>query len=131
MARWTTILRAGMVATMSLAALAGAAPSASAAGAAHGCPAGYACIYPRNAGWNHDRPEHRYYSYGYHNLSNEYGVHRVFNNQTGDAVVWYCRGYNGTGGSTVLMGSPVWHDDNLTPINSMVLAADNYGVDAC
>jgi hypothetical protein len=58
-------------------------------------------------------------------------VHRVFNNQTGNAVVWYCLGYNGTGGSTVLMGSPVWHDDNLTPINSMVLARENFGVDAC
>jgi hypothetical protein len=112
-------------------ALAVTAPSASAAGAAHGCPAGYVCIYPRNAGWNHDRPEHRYYTYGAHNLQSELGVHRVFNNQTRDAVVWYCRGYNGTGGSDVLMGSPVWYDDDLTPVNSFVLAAENYGVDAC
>ena len=131
MARWTAMIRAGMVATMSVSVLAGPAPSAFAAGAAHGCPAGYVCIYPRNAGWNHDRPEHRFYSYGYHNLHAEYGTHRVFNNQSGAAVVWYCLGYNGTGGSNVLMGSPVWHDDNLTPINSMMLASQNYGVDAC
>jgi hypothetical protein len=58
-------------------------------------------------------------------------VHRVFNIQTGNAVVWYYLGYNGTGGSTVLVGSPVWHDDNLTPVNSMVLARENFGVDAC
>lgn len=131
MARRRTFLRVGLATVLSLAAVAAAAPPASAAGAAYGCPAGYVCIYPRNAGWNHDRPEHRYYTYGYHNLQNEIGVHRVFNNQTGTAVVWYCRGYNGTGGSNVLMGSPVWHDDNLTPINSLILARDNYGVDAC
>lgn len=131
MTRRTTIVRAGLVAAMTFTLSVTAIPSASAAGAAHGCPAGYVCIYPRNAGWNRDRPEHRYYTYGYHNLSNEYGIHRVFNNQTGNAVVWYCRGYNGTGGSTALLGSPYAFDDDLTPINSIILAAENYGVDPC
>ncbi len=76
------------------------APSAEAAGPAHGCPYGAVCVYPQNRGWNGDRPSLKYWSYGSHNLSHQYGTHRIFNNQYGGAKIEACFGYNGTGGGT-------------------------------
>jgi hypothetical protein len=100
-----------------------ATPAAHAAATIHGCPAGYACIYPQNAGWNGDRPSHKYYTYGEYNLSNQFGTHRVLNNQTGDwaeSAFYYCTGYNG-GGTCGRVQQGAWEDLNLTPINSVVL----------
>ena len=77
-----------------------AATPASAAGAlttGTGCPSGYACLYPQNAGWNGGKPSARYYRYGSYNLVNQYGTHRFFNNQTGGAGAYLCTGYNGGG----------------------------------
>ena len=87
----------------------------------HGCPEGYVCIYPENAGWNNDVPSHKYYTYGYHNLSNMYGIHRIINNQTGGATMQTCTGYNGTGCEGYLPGGGWWIDKNMTPINSIRL----------
>ena len=101
------------------------APSAEAVGPAHGCPYGAVCVYPQNKGWNIDRPSLTYWSYGPHNLSNQYGTHRIFNNQYGGAEVEACFGYNGTGGGTLLLGAGVAFDDNLTPVNSLVLFPSN------
>jgi hypothetical protein len=83
---------------------------AEAAGTAHGYPYGAVCVYPQNAGWNGDRPSLTYWSYGAHNLSNQYGTHRIFNNQYGGAEVEACFGYNVTNG---------------TPVNSLVLLPRN------
>ncbi len=104
-----------------VAAQAATASPARAAGTVHGCPSGYVCIYPENRGWNGDRPSLRFYTYGAHNLRNQYGLHRVFNNQYGDAYVSLCRGYNGTGGGVGVLGSPHAYDFNLTPVNSIEL----------
>jgi hypothetical protein len=87
----------------------------------HGCPDGYVCIYPENAGWNNDVPSHKYYTYGYHNLSNMVGVHRIINNQTGGATLQTCTGYNGTGCEGYLPGGGWSIDKNMTPINSIRL----------
>lgn len=97
------------------------APSRTAQVAAgHGCPSGYVCIYPRDAGWNGDRPSHFYYKYGAYNLSGMYGKHRIFNNQTGSARMRTCTGWNGTGCEGYLPAG--WYiDKEMTPINSIVL----------
>jgi hypothetical protein len=97
------------------------APSAEAAGPAHGCPYGAVCVYPQNRGWNGDRPSLKYWSYGPHNLSHQYGTHQIFNNQYGGAKVEACFGYNGTGGGTLMLGAGAAWDFNLTPVNSLVL----------
>jgi hypothetical protein len=45
-----------------------------------GCPPGAVCIYP-GAGWNTDHPSQMPWSYGAHNLGNQTGRKRIFNNQ--------------------------------------------------
>ncbi|WP_406148280.1 hypothetical protein [Streptomyces sp. NBC_01012] len=101
----------------------GAASQAAESGAqatVHGCKAGYVCVYP-GAGWNGDKPTLTYYTYGAHNLVNQFGTHRVFNNQTGGASVALCTGYDGVNCGT--KGYPGQYTDaNLTPINSIKLA---------
>jgi hypothetical protein len=92
-----------------------------AAATVHGCAAGDVCIYP-SAGWNGDRPSFHWAAYGAHNLSNQYGTHRVFNNQTGGAIAYLCTGYDGTGTYYGPIYAGYYVDYNLTPINSVFLA---------
>jgi hypothetical protein len=87
---------------------------------AHGCPAGYVCYYPQNAGWNGDRPSVKYYRYGSYNLSEQYGTHRLFNNQTDGAKAYTCTGWNG-GGTCTRLDAGQWADRNITPVNSIKL----------
>ena len=54
-------------------------------GTYQGCPSGAVCVYPQDAGWNNGHPSDSDYSYGAHNLVNQFGTHRIFNNQTGGA----------------------------------------------
>ena len=110
------------IAVATVAVVAATASSAEAAGTVHGCPSGYVCVYPQSRGWNGDRPSLRFYTYRAHNLSNQFGIHRVFNNQYGGAWAWMCRGYNGTGGLAGTLGAGYFYDFNLTPINSIELA---------
>jgi hypothetical protein len=86
----------------------------------HGCPPGYGCIYPENAGWNNDHPSLMYYYYGTYQLSYQEGYHYVFNNQTGGAKFWYCTDWNG---NTCPSYQPAgtWWNVNLSPINSVKL----------
>lgn len=92
---------------------------AEAAATTWGCPSGYVCLYTEE-GWWDDRPEHKYYKYGSHNFSNEYGYHYVFNNQTGGAKAVLNKGYNGTKPSFTLGAGSVSHV-NMTPMNSITL----------
>ncbi|WP_158607481.1 glycoside hydrolase domain-containing protein [Flexivirga caeni] len=108
------------------------APAASAA-TSHGCPSGDVCIYPSGS-WNGDKPSFKYYTYGAHNLSNQLGTHRVFNNQTGGATLQLCTAYNGGGCGTA--HKPGWYGDvNLAPTNSIKLSpyvapsTSSWGVD--
>jgi hypothetical protein len=86
-----------------------------------GCPSGYVCLYPENAGWNGGKPESTYYVYGTYNLSNVLGNHYFFNNQTGNAEGAFCKGNNGTG-TCYYQAAGTWSEDNFTPINSILLA---------
>lgn len=89
----------------------------------NGCASGDACIY---AGADWGTPTNTYYTYGSHNLSNQVGTHRVFNNQTDGATLQLCTGYNGSGCGTA--HAPGWSGDvNLTPINSIVLSPAGSG----
>jgi hypothetical protein len=92
----------------------------------HGCALGAVCVYPQNQGWNGDRPSLVLYYYGYHNLNNQYGTHRILNNQWGGGKVFECTGYGG-GGTWVAGYNPGgWGDDNLTPVNSIVLTRPKF-----
>jgi hypothetical protein len=84
-----------------------------------GCPYGYVCLYP-NASWNGGRPSHKWFNYGCYNLSNQYGYHRLFNNQYGGAKAWYCYGYNCTS-CTTYQPAGTYFDKYMTPINSIRL----------
>ncbi|WP_147915308.1 hypothetical protein [Ruania zhangjianzhongii] len=64
-----------------------ASDSPSAEGSPHnGCPYGAVCIY-NPAGEATQTPEHVYWSYGKHQLYNEFGPHYIVNNQSGGANV--------------------------------------------
>jgi hypothetical protein len=88
-----------------------------------GCPAGAVCIYP-NAGWNNNRPSLVFWSYGAHNLSNQTGRKRIYNNQIQGAKARTCDGYDGKDCLGYLFpGESV--DLDFTPINSVVLVRGN------
>jgi hypothetical protein len=87
----------------------------------HGCPSGAVCIYPENASILTSTPTTFLYSYGPHNLSNQFGYHDVFNNQYGtNASAQLCTGYNGVNCIVTIQqsGNGVY---DLTRINSIVL----------
>ncbi|MGV9563803.1 hypothetical protein [Streptomyces sp. NPDC003480] len=99
-------------------ALGGAAQAKPAADWA-GCPSGAVCVYPQNQN-PAVSPSQVFYSYGPHNLSNQYGWHWVLNNQYGGATASLCTGYDGKGcGASFAQQTGVWAD--LTPINSITL----------
>ena len=100
------------------------ATSASAAGPSlHGCPFGAVCIYPQGKSVNGGRPEAGgvYFSYGAHNLSNQFGNHTIVNNQYGGAGYQLRTGYGGSGSGTETIRTVGNRSHNLTPINSIVL----------
>lgn len=96
-------------------------PTAAVAGGEYeGCPYGAVCIYPRDKGWNNGKPSNVYWSYGVHKLYNQVGNHYVFNNQSGGAGVWLCKGSNGTS-CVDHIAAYTFGNKNLTPINSIKL----------
>lgn len=103
------------------------ATTAQAGGTYAGCPYGAVCVYP-NASWNNGHPSIVLWSYGGHNLSNQFGMHRVFNNQTGTAHGWLCKQYNGANCTPFPNGYPIEHytfvDYDLGPINSILLTSN-------
>ncbi|MGW1297075.1 hypothetical protein [Streptomyces sp. NPDC002533] len=109
-----TVLASGAMLTMG-----GTANAAEAAGTIYGCPSGAVCLYP-GAGWNGGEPTYRFYSYDAHKISNQFGTKRLFNNQTGGAKAYPCKGSNGTNCDRVL-NAGYYRDLNITPINSIKL----------
>ncbi|MCH0538968.1 hypothetical protein I3F58_05240 [Streptomyces sp. MUM 203J] len=100
-------------------ALSGSAQATDQGASYMGCPSGYVCLYP-NASWNGGNPSHKWYRYGSYNLSNQYGMKRFFNNQTGDAKARNCLGTNGTR----CLGNQragTYADYDYTPYNSVKL----------
>ncbi|MGI5200701.1 hypothetical protein ACQEU6_03735 [Spirillospora sp. CA-108201] len=65
-------------------------------------------------------PTLKYTKYKTYNLRNQYGVHRVLNNQTGGAMLVFCKGCNGTK-CTYTLPANQYTDTSLTPINSLIL----------
>lgn len=88
----------------------------------YGCPGGAACIYPEGADIHSSTPTDVFYSYGAHNLRNQFGNHYVLNNQWGgaNATVRLCKGYNGVD-CVITIPMNEFGVYNLTPINSIVL----------
>jgi len=95
------------------------APAHAGYGTLNGCPEGYVCLYP-HASWNKNHPEMMWYYYGAWNLSNQFGVKRLFNNQTGTAKVYTCLQYNGGDCDNVIVPL-LYQDVNFDPINSVLL----------
>ncbi|MFJ8938624.1 hypothetical protein ACIRL0_23360 [Streptomyces sp. NPDC102365] len=113
------IARAAAAVSLALGVLTTVGSTAANAATQHGCQDGYVCIYP-GAGWNNDQPSHVYYDYGTYNLSGMFGTYRIFNNQTGEATMSTCTGYDGTGCEGKLPSG--WFiDKDMTPINSITL----------
>ena len=109
---------AGVVATATVA----TAEPAQAAGTKYGCPYGALCIYPREAELPAGpEPGGILYSYGPHNLVNQFGRHLFYNNQYGGAGFAVCTGYNGVNCSPVARATGSYTFYDLTPINSIVL----------
>ncbi|MEU3346072.1 hypothetical protein ABZ723_13925 [Streptomyces sp. NPDC006700] len=87
----------------------------------YGCPSGAVCVYAEGKPASSSTLTHTYWSYGAHNLSNQFNWHWVINNQTGGASADLCYEYNGgncTGGKIAAGG---WQAVNLSPINSIRL----------
>lgn len=119
--------RTAAIGAMAAGAVAGATATASAeqvdpAGTVpEGCPSGAVCLY-NPEGFRTGHPEHVYWAYGAHGLTDEYGPHHIYNNQHSGATVQLCTGVGGTGCGPKL---PPGHHDvvDLTPINALKLAA--------
>ncbi|MEU9074041.1 hypothetical protein ACFYUY_24295 [Kitasatospora sp. NPDC004745] len=97
----------------------GATGADAADGSWAGCPYGAVCVYPQNQD-PASSPSEVYWSYGAHNLSNQYGNHWVLNNQSGGAHAHLCK--SSGGGNCVYdiaAQNGVWYD--LGPINSITL----------
>ncbi|MFD9301353.1 hypothetical protein ACFWCB_01425 [Streptomyces sp. NPDC060048] len=115
MIRGAAAFATATAAVLALGGAAGAQPAYTWAG----CPNGAVCIYPRNQN-PAVKPSQIFYSYGAHNLKNQYGNHWVFNNQYGGASTHLCTGYNGARcGFVIAQGTGVYAD--LGPINSITL----------
>ena len=84
-----------------------------------GCPYGAVCVYPDDS-WANGNPTYVFYSYGTHQIYNQYGEHRVLNNQYGGAYVAPAANSDGTDQGLAIQPGH-WSDINLTPVNSFVL----------
>ncbi|MFC7304384.1 hypothetical protein ACFQVC_09200 [Streptomyces monticola] len=108
-------IASGTVAVMAFGSTASAAPADEWAG----CPDGAVCIYPKDQD-PAQKPSDIFYSYGAHNLSNQFGNHWVLNNQHSGATASLCTGSGGSGcGDPIAAKTGVYAD--LGPINSITL----------
>ncbi|HEU5427003.1 MAG TPA: hypothetical protein VFU74_09020 [Actinocrinis sp.] len=102
----------------------------------YGCDPGWVCIYAQGVAWEDlsaSNLNEAYYSYGAHNLHNEYGGHWVINNQTDTDTGWaeakLCTGYGGGGAcgvdtgqlEAILSAGTGRFVSNMSPLNSIVL----------
>jgi hypothetical protein len=87
-----------------------------------GCDPGWVCIYQDSKEFSPITQE--FFTYGAHNLQNQFDFHDIVNNQTGGATVTLCYGYNGvncTGPTLLSYEVCCAYGINLTPINSIRL----------
>lgn len=124
---------AGAALAASLTGLVVISAPAHASGTVHGCPYGDVCVYPQDKGWNGDVPSLKFYTYGGHNLSNQFGNHYVLNNQQ-NALAIFCSNFGGCATNSTTQyqiggiyytweerSSSSWEKVNLTPVNSIDL----------
>jgi hypothetical protein len=97
-----------------------ATPAGAAGPSVLGCPYGAVCVYPQGTGYNGGHPEAGgvYFSYGAHDLHNQFGRHAIVNNQYNGAGFRLCTAYGGGGTCTVGISK---HTYDLGPIYSIVL----------
>ncbi|HET6209583.1 MAG TPA: hypothetical protein VFD94_04330 [Jatrophihabitans sp.] len=124
-------IAAAAVATAALGALSSPVDAAESSIAAttppHGCPSGYFCIYASDATWNSGDPSYAFYTYGAHDIYNQYGSHWVYNHQTGGAFVFFCEGANGAAPVNTAISAPNYANKwPLGPVNSIVLEPATY-----
>ena len=125
--RLTAVLASLALSLITLTGLSGTAQAAEAPAATsddvtastHGCPRGAVCIYP-GEGWNGGNPTYIFYSYGVHKVYDQWGWHRVFNNQYGRAYASACKNGNGTQCRLPVMPG-TWSNVSMTLINSFWL----------
>lgn len=84
-----------------------------------GCPYGAVCIYP-DASWNGGNPSHVFWSEGAHQFYDQYGTHRVYNNQYGQAYAALSESSDGSSWYDALKTGE-YVDTNMTPYNSIRL----------
>jgi hypothetical protein len=114
---------AAVAAVLGLPLLVTPAAEASPSSASTTCSSGAVCVY--NGTSESSGINQIFWSYGGHNLINQYGKKLVINNQYGSPSPWMylCAGYNGTGNYLGGNGGNgqggIW---DLTPVNSIVLA---------
>lgn len=114
-------LAAGATAVLATSAL--LAPHAEAAGKSlHGCPSGAVCIYPTKGGLKAG-PERGeiFYSYGAHNLTNQYGKHVIVNNQYQGAGFRVCYSYGGRNCTGIDRFRGVYYPFDLAKVDSFTL----------
>jgi len=118
--RRNAMAAASVAALMLAGASVGMTGTATASGTNWGCPYGAVCIYP---GPSFSGTPLKYYSYGAHQLYNQVGMHRVYNNQYGGATVQLCTG--GSPGYATNCGSVFpagyYEDGDLRPYNAIYL----------
>jgi hypothetical protein len=123
----TTVATLGIAATTLAGATTAQAAQARPSGGAYlGCPYGAVCIYTDTT-FSHITQT--FWSYGAHNLVNQFGRRPIVNNQYGGATATLCYGYNGSNcdpGWTIppVEGTPCsacYALPDLTPFNSIVL----------
>lgn len=85
----------------------------------HGCPRGAMCVYPDDS-WNNNNPTYAFYSYRVHKIYNQYGVHRVFNNQYGEGYAALSPDSDGSSWGKYLAPGEAF-DLDITDINSIAL----------
>ncbi|WP_067641519.1 hypothetical protein [Actinomadura latina] len=116
----------GIAATTLAGSVAGPTEAKAAGGPWLGCPYGAVCIYTDTT-FSHITQT--FWSYGPHNLVNQYGRRPIVNNQYGGATATLCYGYNGTNcdpGWTIppkegTSCATCYALPYLTPYNSIVL----------
>ncbi|MFE6100842.1 hypothetical protein [Streptomyces laurentii] len=114
------VLGASMATVGAVATLMTGAGNAAAAGSLYGCPSGAVCVYAEGKDPSSGTLTHTYWSYGAHNLSNQYGWHAVVNNQTGGASADVCHKYGGGDCYFRMPAGTAWYP-NLTDVNSIRL----------
>jgi hypothetical protein len=119
MRRITTVAAALMLAASAMATLGATSAQAAEPERDFGCPRGAVCIYPGTS--FNPGPSDVFFSYGAHNLQNQFGRHYVFNNQVQGARLFLCTGFNGTGNCQDEIKNRETKIRNLTPINSIRL----------